>query len=440
MKVVIIGLGAAGFAALSSIKRIKPDTEITVIDDKICDMFHPCGMPYSLEGLFPPEKLNQELFLEKMKIVKISGKALSADSKLKIIKIQTTDGMVDYSYDKLVIASGAVPIIPDIENLQQYLQKWIFTLTSYQDLNAVGNYLENNKLKNVTVIGGGAIGLETAFALKHRASETTVIEMKGNVLSGILDSDMASTVEEYLKSCGIQIITGSSAVSFNQTIDSNAVKIQKSDGQREDIKSDLCILSVGYRANSGFGINTGLSCDNRGIVVDSKMRTSADDIYAAGDCAGNFSVIDGKPVNAKLAVPAYKMGICAANNVLGIEANYRGTAGTFVSKIGDLQVSGTGYTTETALKNGFEPVSAKIKMKILPEYFSGNTELIIKIIADKKSRRLIGAQSIGEKGASERINIVSMALEMSLTLDSLDAVELAYCPAIGDILKRKMPK
>jgi len=170
-----------------------------------------------------------------------------------------------------------------------------------------------------------------------------------------------------------------------------------------------------------------------GIVADMHQQTSVNGIYAAGDCAVTRSVIDGKPIPAKLATSAYRQGCIAAYGLAGMQKEYRGSAGTFVTAIAGLEIAGTGFTTETARERGFDPVISKINSHIRPDYFLSNRSITVKIIADRNTGKILGAQCIGTSGAAERINIISCAIALDIGLDRFEDIELAYCPAVSEV-------
>jgi NADH oxidase (H2O2-forming) len=252
--------------------------------------------------------------------------------------------------------------------------------------------------------------------------------MKPGVLPGVLDSDMAGIVEEYCRRLGINILCGA------------AVSEILGDGSfagvyagEEKIAAQLGILSTGFRAGTELADAVSMKTGRYGISVSPSMETSIAGIYAAGDCVEGWSVLDGKPVAAKLATSAYKQGIIAGASAAGEKAEYKGTAGTFVTKIGELEVAGTGFSTEMCGQRGFEAASGKIKTRYLPDYFPGGDEISVKVIADKNTGRILGGQAVGRSGAASRVNIISMAIEFGLSLEDLKRTELAYCPAVSEV-------
>jgi len=425
-KILVIGLGAAGFSAIMSAKKENPRANITVVDSKNVDIVHPCGLPYALEGLADKTKLAQNIFLEKAGIEKINGKLLKinhADKNAHVL-LNDTSEEITLNYDTMIIAVGAKPLIPNIPGVDKLLGKNLHTLVSIKDLESITLCMQN--AKTAAVIGAGAIGLETAYALKDNC-KVNIFEMQEHILAGVLDADMSSMVEEYLKENKIDLFTNFAVEEFLGDEKFNGLK-----AGGENFQFDFGILSTGFAADIFFTSDSGLDIENKAIKVNNKLETNLNGIFAAGDCIAAKSIIDNRPSNAKLATSAYKQGNIAGINAVGGDAQYHGTAGTFVTKIGDLEIAGTGYTLEAAKLAGYSTAVGKITQSLRPEYMLNNSKLTIKVIADSLTGKLLGGQAIGISGASERINIISMAIEFGISIFDLKRLEMAYCPAVSE--------
>jgi NADH oxidase (H2O2-forming) len=425
LKIAIIGFGSAGYAALMAIKKKNPGAEIIVIDPKKHDLLHACGLPYSLEGIVKEEDLEQDINLKRMGVSRIEALAESIDASKKKITVQQGDRFIEISYDAAIIATGNKPVIPQIKGIEEALNNGLYTLTSINDLSMIKDRLRASRIG--IVIGAGAIGLETAVALENYLERVIVIEMTEQVLPGILDRDISKTVEKHLAEVGIKLYLNSRVEEVKAEGHFSGVIVSD-----DLIEGDIAILATGFRANTEVAINASIECDTNGIVVDEHLRTSLEGVYAAGDCISSRSIIDGEGIGAKLATIAYKQGTIAGINAAGGSEEYQGSAGTFVSKIGDLEIAGTGYTAETAQKRGYEPIIGKITTYLLPEYYPGGDNITIKVIADKRGK-ILGAQAIGKNGAAGRINLISMAIECNIPVKDLMRVELAYCPPVSEI-------
>ncbi len=424
MKIAIIGFGSAGYAALMAAKKENPGAEVIVVDPKKHDLLHTCGLPYSLEGIVREEDLEQDINLKRMGVSRIDARAESIVAAKKKIAVRRGEEIVEIPYDAAIIAAGNIPFIPQLKGIEDALNKGLYTLTDLNDLSGIKDRLKTSRTG--IVIGAGAIGLETAFALKKYLESVMVVEMTDQVLPGILDKDISKIVEKHLAEAGIKLYLNSRVEEVKAD---GALGVLVSD---ELIEADIGILATGFKANTEMAVRSSIECDNNGIVVDDHLRASLPGVYAAGDCISARSVIDRQGIGAKLATSAYKQGTVAGINAAGGNEEYHGSAGTFVSKIGDLEVAGTGYTAETAQMRGYEPVSGKITTYLLPEYFPGGNTITIKVIVDRGGR-ILGAQAIGESGAAARINLLSMAIEYNIPLKDLMRVELAYCPPVSEI-------
>ncbi|HSV98433.1 MAG TPA: FAD-dependent oxidoreductase [Spirochaetota bacterium] len=425
--IVIIGLGSAGYAALMSIRRTAPKSRITVIDPKLTDLMHPCGIPYSLGGHVPAAGLEQDILLSKMGVKKLAGEAVRIDADSRTITMHAGDGERAIAFDAAIIATGSVPAIPAIAGMERALYNGLYPLATVDDLKKIKDRLDS-AVRGV-VIGAGAIGLEAAIALRKHLKTIYLFEMKPQVLPGILDPDMSVPVREHMELHGVVMNAGASV----DGILSDAGFAGVTSGEKA-YEAEIGILAAGFRADTDLAAGSGIAFEPLGITVDERMRTSVPGVFAAGDCIAAWSVIDGARVPVKLATCAYRQGVVAGINASGGDVAYRGTAATFVTKVGKLEVAGTGYTTEAAKGAGYTPVEGKIRTGILPEYFPGNTEISLKVICDRDSGRFLGAQAVAENGAAGRINLVSMALDAGVMPADFWRVELAYCPAVSKVI------
>ncbi|MBN1880649.1 MAG: FAD-dependent oxidoreductase [Deltaproteobacteria bacterium] len=425
--IVIIGLGSAGYAALMSIKRTNPKAGITVIDPKSHDLTHACGLPYALEGMIESAGLVQDIGLSRMKVSRIREHVVSIDTENK--SVITRNERVPY--DRAIIATGYRPVIPPIEGAADVTGRGLFTLTTPDDLEALEEELSG--AGSAVVVGAGAIGLETAVALSRRMSSVMVLEGKDQLLPGVLDDDMAKHVDAYLEGTRISRRVGAMVNGVLSETKDGAPRFCGVTVAGEEIRADLGILAVGFAPNVAVAERSGIECGKNGVVVDERLNTSAPDVFAAGDCIVPRSVIDGKETYIRLATSAYKQGTLAGGNAAGGDEAYRGTAGTFVTKIGGLEVAGTGFSEAEAVGRGYTPAVGKIKMKALPDYMGASDEIAVKVVGDSATGKALGAQVVGSNGAAWRVNIIGMALEYGIALSDLLRLELAYCPAVSEV-------
>ncbi len=420
-KIVIAGLGSAGYAALVTIKRINPKAQVVVIDPKDCDIVHPCGLPYALEGTVNEQDLQQDILLSRMNVEKIKGIVHSVDAAKKEILVHQDTTTVTIPYDTVILCTGYKPMLPPVNNIERYIHSGVYTLSSIAD---VGRIKKELKGKRAIVIGAGAIGLEVAHALKNSSLAVTVIEAK-DVLPNAVDSDMAQLVTQHCVSHDIELVLHSPVMAIEKR-DSEFDVIT----QNTTYTASFVIAATGFAPNCDWAVHSSFETSRWGVIVNEHLQVQPG-IYAAGDCIQSWSVIDKKPFPVKLATSAYKQGIVAAEHAMGMGSVYKGTAGTFVTKVGDLEIAATGFSTQVAQERGFSVITGKISATVKPEYFTENERLNFKILCDTKGK-LLGAQAIGT-GAAARINIISLAIEYGLTVDELMRFEMAYCPAVSEV-------
>jgi len=399
MKIVIIGLGAAGFGAALAAKKQDRTAEITVIDNKDFDLLHQCGLPFVLDGEIKDfDNLKHSLSLDKMGIKLVKGDVSKVDlDNKKVICGEEVE------YDKLIIAVGSKPFVPSIKT-----ENRVYTVHSIKDTEELGSDVK--KGDKAIIIGAGAIGLETAVALKKKGMDVKVIDMIDSTFPMAIDKDISSILEEKLKEKGIELSLGSEV--------------------KEIKEKALVVMATGVMPNVSFLEGSMVKITKSGISVNERMETSVKDVYAVGDCVSVKSLINDEKWPSMLANNAYREGLIAGCNAAGGDKKFNGILGTFVSVIDGIEVAATGFNSYFADKYGIKVVVGKAKGKNKPEWYGGAEELTVKLIADSDGK-LIGGQAIG-KGAKERINIISTAIKAGFGFSDIAELELAYCPAVSD--------
>jgi NADH oxidase (H2O2-forming) len=421
MKTVIIGSGTGGLFAALTIRKRDSSAEITVIDRKDFELLHPCGLPQAiggelkdltcLKGKLPDIRINKMLEHHVERIDTATKKVIAKDLK--------SEQMIEVGYDKLIIATGGNAFIPKIEGAERLMGKGVFKLATWEDAIHIINTLEGKK--TALVAGAGAIGLELAYAMMKQGLEVTVVEAMPRIMPKSFDEDMAGLVQGHLEAMGIKFRLGSR---LERVYGSDSLESIEIDGQKQGC--NLAILAVGVRGNYDIAMASGLNVGKYGVMVNEMMQTSNPDIYAIGDCVQVRSLIDGRDTAMQLAVAAYKQGVIAGCNIVGQKRTYKGALNTFVIKLGDLEAASTGFTSDDAK----EPMAGKAKGSLVPEWCGGKDQIEVKLIASRDGR-LQGCQAVG-KGAAERVNIASTALQARFTVHDLAETELCYCPAISD--------
>jgi NADPH-dependent 2,4-dienoyl-CoA reductase/sulfur reductase-like enzyme/rhodanese-related sulfurtransferase len=431
MKVCIIGGVAGGATTATRLRRLDEKLDIVIFERGEYVSFANCGLPYYIGDkiqnkkaliLQTPEKFKSRFNID----VRINSEVISIDKESKEITVKNVlDGTVYMEkYDKLVISTGAYPIIPNIEIEDK---SKVFTLRTVPDTYKIKEYIEENNVKEATIIGGGYIGIEMAENLYNLGINVTIIEAKTNLI-GPLDFEMANFLHKYLKEKGINLKLSSKVNKIKKTDDSVFVCFENK-GNEEQIKTDLVILSIGVKPESKLAIDSKLKINDKGsIEVNEKMLTSNKDIYALGDVACVTNYITKEVDYIPLAGPANKQARVVANNICGINTKYNGTQGSSILKIFDMAVAVTGINEGVAkkLKLNYD------KIYITPDshatYYPGSKPMNIKVIYEKKKGNILGAQIVGYDMVDKRCDVIATAIRGGLNAYDLCELELCYAP------------
>ena len=428
MKIAIIGGVAAGTSAAAKARRNNKEAEIVIFERDKDISYAGCGLPYYISEVIEGRNkviINEpESFSEKYGVeVKTKHEVLEIDSENKSLKYKSlkTNNLATYNYDKLIIATGASPIMPPIPG---YELDNVVPLRTVSDADKIKRIIYEQTPQKAVIVGAGLIGLEMAESFKESGLEVGVIEKLPHVLP-ILDNDMSEIVEDHLREKNVDLNLNDGVSEFKG---SNQVEKVVTESGKE-IKADLVLLSIGVKPNIKLAKEAGIDIGETGaIAINEKMETSKKDIYAAGDCAESKDLITDNPVWVPLGSTANKQGRTAGENVTGGDARHKGILKTGITKIFDLTVSRTGLSASEARENGFEVEEVKIKGVDHAGYYPGLHELHLKGIFDKNTNKIIGAAVIGENGADKRIDVLSTAIYSGLTANDLFQIDLAYAP------------
>ena len=452
MKVVVIGGVAAGPKAASRIRRLCDSAEVTVIEKGEFLSYAGCGLPYYISGMVkdqselmatPVGTVRDSVFFRNVKDVHVRNRteATAIDRENRTVTIKTAEGAVEtLDYDKLVLATGAESFIPPIPGVEL---KNIFNLKDIHDADAIKETLEPHKALNAVIVGGGLIGVEVAEAFQEMGCRITVVEFLPHILP-MMDPEMAALVEKHFESKGVKIQTGTKVTEFVGTD-----KVEKVITDQGELAADIVIMAVGVRPATKLAVESGLNIGpTRAIAVDELMQTSDPDIYAVGDCAEKKNLITGKPCYVPLGSTANKEGRVAANAICGKPDRFPGVLGSAICKIFEFSVARTGLGEKEAREAGYDVVTALAPAPDKPHFIPSAKPLFLKLIADRKTRKLLGAQATGPGVADRRIDIVVTALSAEMTVDQLANLDLSYAPpfspamdnllAAANILRNKM--
>jgi NADPH-dependent 2,4-dienoyl-CoA reductase/sulfur reductase-like enzyme len=428
-KIVIIGLGTGGLYSSRAASRFDRKAEITIVEKRSYDMFSPCGLPYAIEGVVESfEDLKHSVPSTRQLKKLLRHDALSIDTEGKRLQVKDLEsGETSWlEYDSLIISTGSQPTILPIPGAKELMGRGVHVVTNPENAKALRDAALESK--RAVVVGGGAIGLEIAIALKELGLEVWVTKRSPPPFPRNLDPDMGKIISGYLEEKGLHILFGKGIDAINGEDRVESVVIAG-----ETIPTDIVVMAVGVRPESTLAEKAGISTERGGILVDEGMETSVKDVYAIGDCVRSYSGIDGEPSYVALATTAFKQAAVAGVNAAGGDAAYDGNLGTFVSFIGELEVSCTGYNSAAAERNGFKVVTGRANMQIKPRWMPGAKDISVKLVVDAETGRILGGQAIAEEGAAWRMNVVALAIRQKMTIQEFGKIELAYCPAISEL-------
>jgi NADPH-dependent 2,4-dienoyl-CoA reductase/sulfur reductase-like enzyme/rhodanese-related sulfurtransferase/two-component sensor histidine kinase len=440
MKVVIIGGVAAGPKAAAKIHRLDPDAEVTIVEKGKLLSYAGCGLPYYVAGIVkaqnelmssPVGVVRDIVFFQQVMNIHILNQteALSIDRAGKTVRVESLiDGAQDtLPYDKLVLATGSTPIMPDLEGADL---GGIFTLHGVADAEGIKAALERGKARDVVIVGGGLIGLEMAEALVSRGSRVTIIEKTDQILRRV-DREIALLLEKHLESKGVRVLTGAVAERFAGDDRGRVAAVETSAGR---LAADLCIVVVGNEPAVALAEQAGLELGETGAIkTNSRQQTSDENIYAAGDCTECVDLITGRPIWVPLGSTANRQGRVAAINICGGEDHFAPITGTTACRIFGSTIALTGLTEKRALRAGFDAVGVLAPGPDREHFVPGAGLLLMKIVVDRKTRRLLGVQAAGS-GGDKRIDVASTAIAAGMTVDQIAGLDLAYAPPFSPVI------
>jgi NADPH-dependent 2,4-dienoyl-CoA reductase/sulfur reductase-like enzyme len=430
-RLVVIGGVAAGTSAAAKAKRTEPELEVVLLERGANVSYGACGLPYYVAGIIPHA---EDLIARTPVEFRQSGIEVRTGHEVLEVKpakrsVLVTDlnrgAQYELAYDSLVIATGARAVTPDVAGRD--LDN-VITLRTLSDGVALKRTLTHQRPQSVVIVGGGYIGLEMAEAFRALTLPVTLIEMADRLMTN-LDAEMSQLVFEEVVRAGVDVHLNDPLVAFE-----GSGRLESVTTTSAHIPADLALVSVGVRPNVGLASRAGLTLGTGGaIAVDGHMRTNMDGIYAAGDCTDTRHLVTGQRTYMPLGTTANKQGRVAGANVAGMECTFEGVVGTAVAKVFGLEVARTGLTEKEAQAHGFDVYSQHIKTKDRARYFPGAERLDVKLVMDRSSRRLLGAQLVGGGGAAKRIDVLAAALYARMSVDDLTHLDYSYAPPYASV-------
>ncbi len=424
-KIVVIGGVAAGATAAARARRLDNDAEITIVEAGRYVSFANCGLPYFVSRdidkrsaliLQTPEGFKARYGVD----VLLETRAVGIDRAGKKIRVRDKQGERNLSYDSLILAMGGTPFVPPIEGKEA---EHVFRLWTIPDMDAVHKYINERAPKSAVVIGGGFIGLEAAEAFVARGLSTTIVELTPHVMPPA-DPEFGAQIAASFEAAGASVVCGRSVKSITRD------EVILDDGRK--IAADIVLISAGVKPNVDIAREAGLETGaSGGLVVDEFLRTADPSIWAAGDMVEIKNRVSGSSTRVPLAGPANRQGRIAATNALGGSMKYAGAEGTSVFKSMDHTFAMTGLSEKAAKALGLDYGVSTVHRYHHVSYYPGAEELSLKLVYDRASRRLLGAQAFGKEGVDKRIDVAATAIAGGMTLDGLAELDLAYAPPYG---------
>jgi NADPH-dependent 2,4-dienoyl-CoA reductase/sulfur reductase-like enzyme len=431
MKIVVIGAVAAGSKAAAKSKRLLPEAQVDIYTRDTHVSYSSCGLPYYIEGNFADYKnliiRTPEKFEKDGISVHLQHNVTHIIPERKQIEVQNmkTGDIFYVDYDKLVISTGALPKVPNIKNVKL---KNIFTLRTLEDGIEIREKLITSK--RAIIIGGGYIGIEMLEAFVKNNVHTTLIEKHSHIMP-MLDEEIGNIVQDYVLSINPEYTT----ILNNDTVtefigEDRVLGVKTMNGQEIDV--DFVLLCVGIYPVVDLAKDAGIELGTTGAIkVNSRMETNIEDIYACGDCIEEVYIMTPTPAWIPLGSTANKEGRCAAINLCGGIDDFEGVLGSAVTRYYNLTVSMTGFTEKMAKQIGFDTISVTITKKDKAGYMPEVENVTLKLVADKRTHKLLGGQAIGCGDADKRINTLATALLHHMTVEDLAGADITYSPAFS---------
>ena len=432
MKFVVIGGDAAGMSAASRAKRNLKNWDVTVLEQTFDVSYSACGMPYNIAD--PSREMDDlvvrqaRVFREKQGIDLRTGYRVEAiECEPQTVKGRDFEGQeFSIPYDKLLIATGASPIKPDTPGFDL---EGVMVLKSLKHGKTIKRFLRSKQVRKAVIIGMGYIALEMSEALRDLNIEVNMVKPRPVFLPWA-NPDLSAVVKEELRNQGVVLHLGQEIKRIEE-INEHSLNVIC---EGIDLPCQMVLVAIGVRPNSHLAHNAALELGLKGaIAVDRWMRTSNENIYAAGDCADAYHVVTGRKTWIPLALRANRAGWAVADNLTGENIEMEGVAGTSVFKIFDLQVARAGLSMDEAEKSGFDPIEVSINSRSRAHAHPGSSTIHVQMVGDRNSGRLLGAQLVGAEGVVHRINAVAVALHQKMTVRAFSQCDLAYAPPFGPV-------
>lgn len=419
MKVVIVGGVAAGATAAARLRRLDEQAEILIFERSGYISYANCGLPYYIgDVITDPEALtlqSPEQFFARFRVqvrVRHEVTALHPERKTVSVTDLATGRTFEESYDKLILAPGARPTQPRLPGVG--LER-VFTLRTVEDTFRIKEFIQKNKPRSAVLAGGGFIGLELAENLRELGMEVTIVQRPKQLMNPF-DADMAALIHAEMRRHGVQLALGSTVEGFTPT--NSGVEVLRKD--EPSLQADMVVLAIGVTPDTALAKSAGLALGIKdSILVNDRMETSVPDIYAAGDAVQVRHAVTGQDALISLAGPANKQGRIIADNICGMDSRYTGSQGSSVVKVFSMTAAATGVNEKNARNAGFDPEAVILSPMSHAGYYPGGRLMTMKLVYDRPTLRVLGAQIVGYEGVDKRIDVLATAIHAGMTAPQL---------------------
>jgi NADPH-dependent 2,4-dienoyl-CoA reductase/sulfur reductase-like enzyme/rhodanese-related sulfurtransferase len=425
-RILVVGGVAGGASAAAKARRVDENAEIHIFDRGPYVSFANCGLPYYIAGEISDRSkliiMKPETFWSRSRIhAHVNHEVIAINRAAKTVRVKGPDGRErDERYDKLILSQGAQPVVPKLPGVDL---PHVFTLRDIPDMDRIAAFVNERQPRRAVIIGGGFIGLEMAEAFHRRGLHVTIVERNPHILP-LLDDDMARHLQHQVRREDFQLKAGATAKAFNER------GVEFEDGST--LPADLILLSVGVQAEVELAKAAGLEIGvTGGVKTNGRMQSSDPDIYAVGDAAETIHALTGARVRIPLAGPANRQGRIAGANAAGAKLTYRGALGTSIVRVLHMTAAFTGLNSAQAAKAGFSFFTSLTRDNSHAGYYPGAKPLMIKLIAEDGTGRLLGAQVLGEDGVDKRMDVLATAISAKMSVFDLEDLDLAYSPPFG---------
>ncbi|WP_164701459.1 FAD-dependent oxidoreductase [Modestobacter sp. KNN46-3] len=433
-RVVVIGGDAAGGSAASQATKRQPDLDVVMFERGRATSYSACGIPYWIGGTVGSEveliartpDQHRAAGIDVRMRTEVTG--IDLDRRVVLWRELEGGGEGIEPFDELVYAAGSVPMRPPIPGIDA---AGVYGVQVLDDGVALRAELDSGRVRTVVVVGGGYIGLEIAEACQVRGLQVTVVDRSATPV-GTFDPDIGEFIADAVRGVGIDLLLSEAVVAIDVGPDGRARAVMTASGR--ELPADLVVLGLGVRPNIRLAQDAGIPLGTSGgIAVDARMRTQVEGVWAAGDCVESRHRLSGQRMVVALGTHANKQGRVAGINIGGGYATFPGVIGTAITKVCDLEVARTGLSSEEALAAGYSFVTASVDSTTKAGYFPGSRPIRVKMIAERRSGRLLGAQVVGREAAAKRIDALAICIWNEMTVDQILSLDLAYAPPFAPV-------